>query len=74
MQRNWMSTTRAANYLGVSAKYLLKHRGGLFKNGEHWLSLNPEAWRPTYRWDVIAMSKLLGQPDAGAQLDQRLGR
>lgn len=74
MQRKWVSTTQAAADLGVSAKYLLKHRGGLFVSGQHWLNINPTAWRPTYRWNVIAVKEVLSKPDAGELLDQRLGR
>jgi hypothetical protein len=74
MAGEWVSTTRAAAALGVTGKYLLRHRGSLFKPGVHYLNLNPQAWRPTYRWNLPALQQLLGQQDLSQQLGERFKR
>lgn len=64
--RVWLTTTQAAAELGCSPKYLRENRLKLFKNGTHYRSLNPQAWRPTYRWHLknlqAFMAALADQP------------
>lgn len=55
----WVSTTQAATELGCSNKFLLSQRDRLFKSGTHYRVLNPEAWRPTYRWHLKRLQELM---------------
>jgi predicted ArsR family transcriptional regulator len=55
----WVSTSQAAAELGVSTKFLLNQRERLFKKGIHWRCINPEAWRPTYRWHLKRLQQLM---------------
>ena len=57
--RVWLSTTEAAAELGCSAKYLRENRDNVFKRGTHYRVLNPNAWRPTYRWHIKKIQKLM---------------
>lgn len=57
--RVWVSTSEAAEALGCSAKYLRENRDDVFKRGEHYRVLNPKAWRPTYRWHLKKIQKLM---------------
>lgn len=59
----WVSTTEAAQSLGCSAKYLRSQVGKLFKVGTHYRKLNPSAWRPTYRWNLMELEELMGASD-----------
>lgn len=59
----WVTTTEAAKSLGCSAKYLRSQRGKLFKRGRHYRSLNPHAWRPTYRWNITALREVMEASD-----------
>jgi predicted ArsR family transcriptional regulator len=49
---SWVTTTKAAESLGVSAKFLRKQRDQLFKKGTHYRVVNPATWRPEYRWHL----------------------
>ena len=55
----WVSTSIAAERLGVSKQFLLKYRGDLFKQRKHWKNINPHAFRPTYRWHVANCEKAM---------------
>lgn len=57
--RAWVTTTEAAAELGCSAKYLRENRDTLFQKGTHYRVLNPQAWRPTYRWHLKKIQKLM---------------
>ncbi|MBW4485060.1 MAG: hypothetical protein KME14_21190 [Tildeniella torsiva UHER 1998/13D] len=57
--RVWLSTTEAAAELGCGPKYLRENRDKIFKKGTHYRVLNPEAWRPTYRWHIKKIQKLM---------------
>lgn len=55
----WVSTTQAAAELGCSITFLYRQRGELFKPKTHYKTLNPRAWRPTYRWHLPRCQKLM---------------
>lgn len=55
----WVSTSAAAEALGVSAKFLRQQRDRLFKRGHHYRIVNPAAWRPTYRWHLKRVEALM---------------
>lgn len=57
--RAWLTTSQAAAELGCSPKYLRENRDTLFKRGTHYRVLNPSAWRPTYRWHLKKIQKLM---------------
>ena len=57
--RVWLPTTEAAAELGCSPKYLRENRDTIFKKGTHYRVLNPNAWRPTYRWHLKKIQKLM---------------
>jgi hypothetical protein len=60
--RVWVTTTQAAAELGCSPKYLRENRD-LFKRGTHYRSLNPRAWRPTYRWHLKNLQTFMAASD-----------
>ncbi|NET39611.1 MAG: DNA-binding protein [Cyanothece sp. SIO1E1] len=55
----WVSTSKAAAELGCSTDFLLDNREKLFQRGKHWRNLNPQAWRPTYRWHLKHCEQLM---------------
>lgn len=55
----WVSTSKAATELGVSASFLRQQRDRLYKKGKHYRVLNPTAWRPTYQWNVAKIRELM---------------
>lgn len=57
--RVWLTTTQAAEELGGTPKYLRENRDTIFKRGTHYRVLNPNAWRPTYRWHLKKIQKLM---------------
>ncbi|MBD1876229.1 DNA-binding protein [Nodosilinea sp. FACHB-131] len=57
--RVWLSTAEAAAELGCGPKYLRENRDTIFKKGTHYRVLNPNAWRPTYRWHLKKIQKLM---------------
>lgn len=61
---NWVTTSVAARELGCTAKFLREQRDKLFKLGRHYRSLNPHAWRPTYRWHLKRCQQLMGSEGA----------
>ena len=49
----WVSTAVLADELGCEQKFIRESlKGSLFKAGVHYRNLNPQAWRPTYRWHL----------------------
>lgn len=58
-RRQWLPTTQAATELGCSPKFLINNRNVLFLKGKHYRVLNPKAWRPTYRWHVDRIKKVM---------------
>jgi len=60
--RNWVSTSQAAKHLGVSNAFLLRNRLVLFEPKVHWRSINPHAARPSYRWNLENLEKMMGTP------------
>lgn len=54
-----LSTTKAAQKLGVTAKYLREKRLELFRPGYHYWLVNPTAARPTYKWHFERCNALL---------------
>jgi len=61
--RDWVSTSIAAESLGTTREFLLKNRYVLFQNGIHWRSINPIAARPTYRWNLKKIEELMSSPE-----------
>jgi predicted ArsR family transcriptional regulator len=59
----WVPTSEAAEALGVSAKFLRARRDQLFKKGVHYRVINPEAWRPEYRWHLPKLERLMAAGD-----------
>lgn len=57
--RVWLTTSQAAAELGCSPKYLRENRDTIFKRGTHYRVLNPNAWRPSYRWHLKKIQKLM---------------
>jgi hypothetical protein len=55
----WLTTTQAAIALGCSPKFLRSNMDRLFKRGKHYRVLNPSAWRPTYRWHLGRIQKMM---------------
>lgn len=55
----WVTTKEAAEALNVSQKFLRNQRDRLFKKRQHYRLLNPRAWRPTYRWHLPNIQKLM---------------
>ena len=49
----WVSTAVLAEELGCEQKFIRESlKDSLFKAGIHYRNLNPQAWRPTYRWHL----------------------
>ncbi len=61
--QSWISTTAAAELLGVGRTFLLNHRFDLFKKNYHWRSINPHAVRPSYRWHLKRCEQLMEVAD-----------
>ena len=59
----WVTTSKAAEALGVSAKFLRTQRDQLFKKGTHYRVVNPAAWRPEYRWHLKKLESLMAAGD-----------
>lgn len=59
----WVTTSKAAEALGVSAKFLRAQRDQLFKKGTHYRVVNPAAWRPEYRWHLKQLESLMAAGD-----------
>ncbi|MEL6260476.1 MAG: hypothetical protein AAFR12_05355 [Cyanobacteria bacterium J06626_6] len=55
----WLSTTKTANQIGVTAKFLRENRLSLFKPGRHYKLKNPNAHRPTYLWHAERCDQVL---------------
>lgn len=49
----WVTTKQLAQHLNCSVWYLRDARkAGVFLQGKHWKTLNPNAYCPTYRWHL----------------------
>jgi len=59
----WVTTSKAAEALGVSAKHLRTQRDKLFRKGIHYLVVNPAASRPEYRWHLKRLESLMAAGD-----------
>ena len=59
----WVSTSTAAQTLGVSKDFLYENREQSFKRGKHWRCINPKAYRPTYQWHIANIEKYLGREE-----------
>jgi hypothetical protein len=57
-QRDWVSTTVMARELGCSPNSLLRNRQ-YFTPGKDWKILNPFAYRKTYRWNRINITRAM---------------
>jgi len=57
----WLSTTKTAEKLGITPKFLRENRLKLFKAGRHYRLKNPHASRPTYVWHAERCEKLLNK-------------
>jgi len=56
----WVTTGAACTELGISDKQLWRLRTELFKEGTHYRNIaRPQAARPTYRWHLARIEKLL---------------
>lgn len=65
----WVATGAACDALGISDKQLWRLREELFKQGTHYRNIaRPQAARPTYRWHLTRIEKLLdlAQEERGA--------
>ena len=52
-RKAWVSTAVLADELGCEQKFIRESlKDSLFKAGVHYRNLNPQAWRPTYRWHL----------------------
>lgn len=59
----WRTTADTCEALGISPKQLWKYRAELLKEGTHYRNISrPQAARPTYRWHLAKIEKLLNQP------------
>jgi hypothetical protein len=59
----WITTGKACEALGISDKQLWRLRDELFKQGHHYRNIaRPQAARPTYRWHLARIEKLLDLP------------
>lgn len=57
---DWVSTTTAADQMGVSVSHLYKLRTqGVFKIRKHYKTKNSRSARPTYLWNVEECEKVL---------------
>jgi len=61
LKGTWVSSSKMADLLGVSAKYLHRQRGKLLKLGEHWRNISPKAQRPTYQFHREKVEQALAQ-------------
>lgn len=60
MKKDWISTEKAAEALGLSVSQLYNLRSqGVFKRRKHYKTKNPIASRPTYLWNVEECEKVL---------------
>jgi hypothetical protein len=57
MQNNWLSTSELSAEIGCSVKFLLRNRETFLRGT--WITINPTAFRPTYRWDKVAVFRAL---------------
>lgn len=57
----WLSTTKAAEELNVTSKYLREKRLELFTAAYHYRLINPTAARPTYKWHLKRCEALLNK-------------
>jgi len=59
----WKSTGDACETLGMTPDHLRRLRDACFKEGVHYRNIaRPQAARPTYRWHVAKIEKLLNEP------------
>jgi len=61
LSRDWISTSDAANQLGISRGHLLNLKiDGTFKHGKHFRDIRrTNAMRATYKWNLPALQKIL---------------
>ncbi|MGG6237209.1 DNA-binding protein [Nodosilinea sp. AN01ver1] len=63
LNSNWVTTGAACSALGISDKQLWRLRDELFTQGTHYRNIaRPQAARPTYRWHLARIEKLLNVP------------
>ena len=55
----WVTTAIAAKHLGIHHKTLTRKIGTLFEQGVHYRVIDPTAYRPTYRWHLYRLEKLM---------------
>jgi len=61
----WKTTGETCEALGCSPAHLWKLRDELLKEGSHYRNIaRPQAARPTYRWHLAKIEKLLNQPQS----------
>ncbi|MCS6781662.1 MAG: hypothetical protein RMI89_03690 [Gloeomargarita sp. SKYBB_i_bin120] len=60
-EKMWVSTTEMTHLLGVSREHLYRliHGNKLVK-GFHYYALDPDAYRPTYRWHKTRIAEAFG--------------
>lgn len=61
LSKDWLSTSEAANELGISRGHLLNLKSdGTFKCGKHFRDVRRKnAMRATYKWNLSALQKIL---------------
>jgi hypothetical protein len=60
LSSDWVTTRQLASELNCSTRHVLRFIDNLpMKRGEHYINLNPSAMRPTYRFNVAKVRKLL---------------
>lgn len=63
LSSHWKTTGVVCEELGISAKQLWAYRTELLKEGTHYRNIaRPHAARPTYRWHLAKIEKLLSVP------------
>lgn len=59
----WKTTGETCEALGITPDHLWRLRADLLKEGTHYRNIaRPQAARPTYRWHLAKIEKLLNQP------------
>ena len=57
---DWVTTTQLAKTLGCSTRHVYRLIDKLpMKKGQHYIRLDPNALRPTYRFNMVQIKKLL---------------
>lgn len=61
LSKDWISTSDAANELGISRNHLLNLKtDGTFKQGKHFRDIRrTNSMRATYKWNLPALQKIL---------------